>query len=246
VATWGMLFRKLAVILSLALLVSLQRQPVLSLGAGSANRSAAVPVYRPVNAACGTILFSDDFNDGNASGWTPYFDGTWYVENNEYVVSIGGGADLRGISLAGDTAWTDYVFEVDLKADVGASKIILFRYSGENNYYSVGVIGLELYDYYKVNLVRVEDGVGTTVLNNDYPHDNAIWHHVWTLVQGSHIVASVDGDPLIDYNDAGSSITHGEIGLQGFTGSIAEDNIVRFDNVIVRGLCSIYVPVIAR
>ncbi len=197
---------------------------------------------RSTTNICDATLFSDDFNDGNADGWTPQFDGTWYVDNNQYVVDISGGTDLRGISLAGNTSWTDYVFELDLKAEKGGSKIILFRYIDENYYYSVGIIGLELYDYYKVNLVKVENGVGTTVLDNDYPHDISAWHHVKTLVQGNHITAFVDGDLVIDYTDSGSPITYGKIGVQGYTGSIGEDNQVRFDNVIVRSLCSIYLP----
>jgi hypothetical protein len=195
---------------------------------------------------CGYILFSDDFSDGNADGWTPYFDGTWSVNNYQYVVNIGGGVNLRGISLAANTAWMDYIFDVDLKAEEGASKIILFRYIDENNYYSVGIIGLELYDYYKVNLVKVENGVGTVVVNNDYPHDNSAWHHAKTIVKGNHIVAYVDGDLVIDYTDSGSSITHGQIGLQGFTGSIGENNKVRFDNVMIWQPCTLSLPVIIR
>jgi hypothetical protein len=92
----------------------------------------------------------------------------------------------------------------------------------------------------------VENSVGTVLVNNDYPHDNSAWHHVKTVVRGDRVVAYVDGDLVIDYTDQGSSVTHGRIGLQGFTGSVGEHNRVRFDNVLVRPLCWLYLPIIQR
>jgi len=194
----------------------------------------------------GTVLFSDDFSDGNADGWTPFFDGSWFVEDNKYVVDVRGGENLRAISLAGDPTWTDYSFDVDIQAIEGGSKIVLFRYTTEENYYSIGIIAVEFAEYYKVNLVAVKNGVGTTALNIDYPHDNFDLHHLTVIVKGDHITGIVDGDWVIDYVDTGTDVLSGRIGLQGFTGSLGGPNRVAFDNVVVKSLASLYLPVILR
>ncbi len=105
-----------------------------------------------VSNSCGAVLFSDDFNDGNADGWTTRLDGTWYVENFEYVVDMGTGSQLRGESLAGDTSWTDYTFEADVVIENGWGKDFLYHYIDENNYYHTSLI--ENVDF--INLVKVD------------------------------------------------------------------------------------------
>ena len=59
-------------------------------------------------AACGQVLFQDDFNDGNADGWTEY-DCCFGVSSGEYRIS--GGTDPR--TVAGDYAWSDYAIDAD-------------------------------------------------------------------------------------------------------------------------------------
>jgi len=70
----------------------------------------------------GAILFQDDFNDGNADGWTP-MRRVWEVIDGRYVLSQG---ELPGFSYyannyhrgghvythLGDTNWTDYSVEM--------------------------------------------------------------------------------------------------------------------------------------
>jgi len=48
------------------------------------------------------IIFHDNFDDGNADGWTTVGLGTWYVENGEYIVDMGNGNDLEGQTHAGN------------------------------------------------------------------------------------------------------------------------------------------------
>ncbi len=43
-----------------------------------------------------------------------------------------------------------------------------------------------------------------------------------------------------------STVTHGRFGLQGYTGSLGDDNTVRFDNIFVKQLNSVYLPVVLK
>ena len=184
---------------------------------------------------CGSTLFSDDFNDGNADGWTTRLDGTWYVDNFRYVVDMGSGYELRGESLAGDTTWTDYTYEADVVIEDGYGKDFLYRYIDENNFYSTSII--ETYDF--INIVKVENGIASTLKMIEFPQDEYEWYHVVIKVEGNQISVYVNGDPAISYDDTGSSLIHGKIGFQGYTAQVGVLK-ARFDNVLVRDLCSDY------
>jgi hypothetical protein len=57
------------------------------------------------------------------------------VENGEYVVDMGEGQNLDSASVAGDSKWTDYIFEVDIKGERGVDKHIYARYIDADNQY---------------------------------------------------------------------------------------------------------------
>ena len=224
----------------IAILISVMGMPNHLAQPGESKLSDVSPVGNSDNRTA-SVLFSDDFNDGNADGWTTSGDGTWFVEHHQYVVDMGDGFNRRGISVAGDTGWSDYVYEVDLQAVAGVDKVVLLRYQDDNNFYMMNIVGV----YNFANLVRVENGVATTLVTVDYPHNNAEWHHVETIAHGNHVVAYVDGDLVINYIDSGSALTHGRVGLQGWTGEQGLD-VVQFDNVVVRQLCLVYLPLVVR
>jgi hypothetical protein len=49
---------------------------------------------------------------------------------------------------------------------------------------------------------------------------------------GTRIRVCINNVELINYNDKGTSLTYGKIGLLGHTGSTGKDK-VRYDNVVV-------------
>jgi hypothetical protein len=64
--------------------------------------------------APGTVLLSDNFNDGNFDGWlvSPLGNGIgWSVVNSALTYNGGGHTQL----YRGDTGWTDYTFEVSVR-----------------------------------------------------------------------------------------------------------------------------------
>ncbi len=179
------------------------------------------------------LLFRDDFNDGNADGWTTTMSGTWTVVNGEYIVDMGQGQSLVGYSWAGDPNWADYVLQLDVYADQGADKSILFRNIDENGYW--------------INLVGNPGNHLMLGLNDDYtmvyyPNYEGIWYHITISALGPHIRVYVNNGLLIDQI---SEILPGGIGLMGWTGAFGVDRI-RFDNVEVRAIKPLYLPLITN
>jgi hypothetical protein len=208
----------------------------------SGSRQSYVSLASSNGSSCGSTLFNDDFSDGNADGWTTSGEGTWYVVNNYYVVDMGFGSEIMGESVAGDLAWKDYIFELDLYAEMGVDKGFRFRYVDENNYYAMDIVGS---GYNFVNLVKVEAGVSDTLAYIPYESNAPEWHHAKVIVRGKRYTGFVGEDLVFDYTDDFSTITHGKIGLQGWTGAYAWDK-VRFDNIVVQQLCQGFLPSVIR
>ena len=171
-----------------------------------------------------TVLFSDDFNDGNADGWITDGLGTWYVENGEYVVDMGSGVNLKGEALAGDLNWTDYIYEVDVKADQGVDKGIIFHCT-ETCSYGVDIVSAPY------NVVHLGNN-GVNLVTVAFPNSSGVWYHVKIELVGANIKVYVDDQLLIDYTGV---ITHGRIGVAGWTGAVGLD-IVRFDNLMITSI----------
>lgn len=87
-----------------------------------------------VEEGAAPVLFLDDFENANASkwslnggSWSPVTDGA----TTAYRQSAGGASELA----AGDTAWTDYVYESDIKLLSGAGAMMDFRYQDSQHFY---------------------------------------------------------------------------------------------------------------
>jgi len=184
------------------------------------------------------LLFQDDFNDGDADGWTTYGLGTWSVINGEYVVDMGSGNSLLGYALAGNMDWTDYIFEADVNSIQGENKAICFRCNNANSYF-VNIVGNPY------NLLLLGRGVDLFVTLY-YPNTSGYWYHVKVILMGANISVYVNDQMLINYTDSNTNwLKQGGIGVNGWTGAGTVDN-VRFDNVIVRAIKPIHLPLITN
>jgi hypothetical protein len=180
------------------------------------------------------ILFQDDFNDGNADGWTTAGDWNWYVDNGEYVVEQGSGTTQGSFSLAGELDWTNYIFEVDVKGETAIDKIVLARYTDDTNNYGVNLRS----GFNDISLDRAY----TPVASASFENTNEVWYHFKIILVGPRIWVYVNDILSIDYTDHNPPpITHGKIGLKGWNGST-----VRFDNIVVRGLTNQYLPLVSK
>lgn len=178
------------------------------------------------------LLFYDNFDDGNADGWTTSGVGTWYVENNEYVIDMDGFWGYEGLSVAGDADWTNYVLDIDMMGEQMYDKLINFRYHDVDTRYEVNL--RSSFDDIWVGRVY-GNGIGEY-----FPNVNNTWYHVTIFSIDERILVLVGGVLVLDwFDDSENYIPHGKIGLRGWNGAK-----VRYDNVLVQKIIAISGPTI--
>jgi len=196
--------------------------------------------------------FSDDFNDGNYNGWTivdmPGAGG------GPSLWSVSGGAlrqasNINGASgqawpgtyaWGGDTAWTDYTIDLDMRSTDNDGIGVMFRYSDANNYYR--------FHWHSQNRDvdtllnpgtqrRVLDvcvgGVWTVLASDNVPYASGQWYNIEIQCTGSYITVSVDGVRVFAVLD--TSVDNGAVALYSWGN---QDSY--FDNVWVHNM---YTPV---
>ena len=103
-----------------------------------------------------SILFQDNFNDGNADDWFTVGPSSYSVEGNRYHFS-GGGAVNDATSYRGENgevmSTADYCARTDVDIDVGTLGGLMVRYSEEGLYNMMLVLNnssqsLNLYRWY--------------------------------------------------------------------------------------------------
>lgn len=167
------------------------------------------------------LPFEDNFDDGNAEGWTTYA-GVWQVEGGAYTVSKGEGFK----AMADGTNFRNFTYEVDVtlndavdRANAGA----MFRVSnptvGNDNYqgYYAGISARG-----EVELGRA-DYNWTTLATKSYPISLNKVYKLKIVADGPNIDVYVDGNLLISAKD--SVFTEGAIGLRTYRAQATFDNV---------------------
>lgn len=183
-----------------------------------------------------TLPFTDDFNDGNANGWS-FIDETptasnWSVTGNKLrqnnriqsVLAIEESYHLGSYAyLFAGTSLTDYDFQVTAQMlgsgfqdDVG----VLFRYKDPLNYYRLTLNAR----YAFARLEKQVNGVFSPLATNSRGYVPGLNSVIRVVVRGTRIAVSVDGDDIFSVED--SSHANGSIGL--YTQELAD-----FDDVSV-------------
>jgi hypothetical protein len=165
-----------------------------------------------------TVLYQDDFNDGDAAGWTEY-DGSFSVSNGVYVIeSTSWGDDAR--SVVGDASWFDYVIEVDFNsADSRAA--VLFRIvdidsgTDEGHYYQFHVFP-ESCGFCEMSN---SGGFCNRLDDKDYTTTAGEWHHIAIFVRGSTAKAYMDNNHVISFSELGE-YSGGGVGLKSINGLV--------------------------
>lgn len=195
-----------------------------------ASQPTSITSASPNRAPSSSPWFFDDFNDGNADGWELIGTGTWSVVNNEFVIEMGEGIELQGMAMAGDPAWDNFVYEVDIRGEAGVDKMLMARYVDAENWYALNLRSAPFND---LTLSREEAGNHTILASVPFENEVGVWYHlIWGFDQ-RQIQVYMDETLLIDYEDCGSELTNGRIGLLGHTGSWGVDRVA-YNNVLVR------------
>lgn len=158
-------------------------------------------------------LFSDNFNDGSADGWTSV-QGNWSVQSNQYVNTA------YGLSTAGDSDWTDYYIEVNVRPEFETYTCVIGRVQDTNNFYQLEVH--EPND--ELGLWKNVNGSWSQIASYSTAIDMNTWYLLKLQMEGSTIKGFLDGVERISIVD--TTFSAGKIALRS-------GNDSRFDDVRV-------------
>ncbi|MFK7694330.1 right-handed parallel beta-helix repeat-containing protein [Paenibacillus sp. HJGM_3] len=168
-------------------------------------------------------LFSDDFEDGNSTGWTTG-SGAWSVVTDGTKVYKQTSSSSGGEALvyAGNAAWTNYAVKADIKLynnNTSAGSGILARYVDNNNYYM-----FRLHQSGKVQLYKKAAGTYTLLGDADQAVTAGSTYTLKLELNGSALTGYVNGAAKISLTD--TSFSGGQIGARSYSQTIAIDNVV--------------------
>ncbi|PWW02398.1 PelA/Pel-15E family pectate lyase [Paenibacillus cellulosilyticus] len=189
--------------------------------AGTSGNSSEV---NATPTASSTTLFSDNFEDGNTTGWTSTR-GTWALTTS----AISGTYSLNqtdtvneGRISAGTSTWGNYSVSADINvSNYNSARVMLCgRFTDANNYYAVS-----LYNGVTLEIRKKVSGTSTTLVSKSLTVATGTNHNVKLEMSGSTLNAYVDGTLQLTTTD--STFTTGVIGL------ITQGSAAKFDNFVV-------------
>jgi pectate lyase len=190
--------------------------------AGTAAAAFALVLSMSTVAQAAT-LFSDNFEDGNTSGWSQS-GGSWtVVSDGSQVVQQGNIASELARFFAGDNAWTNYSLQARVKPvsfDGSARYVgISARTSGATKFYRLALINTNRAELQAVNgsSVTVIGGVSRTI-------STGTWYTLRIDVSGSAISGFVDGAQIA--SGTNTMEDNGRIALQSFHATARYDDVV--------------------
>lgn len=174
-----------------------------------------------VSAGATAGTWTDNFNDGNADGWTVLADpaSTWTVQDGGYRGEIGGGAE--GIAYVGEDDWQVESIEVKVRSLNADYAVIIWRFKDKDNFdaWWLYAPGKTLEAWPKVGVY--EGAARTTVA---VPFDAAKEATVKVVLKGNTFDAYFDGALVGSYdNDA---LSGGKVGLLVWNGNAVFDDVV--------------------
>ncbi|WP_405105434.1 family 16 glycoside hydrolase [Paenibacillus sp. FSL K6-1217] len=181
----------------------------------------------PIDANPNSVRFTDNFEDGNTTGWTAAT-GTWSVTTDGSTKAlIQTKGNTTALITAGDS-WQDIAMEAKVKVPIAnANAGILFRVQDANNYY---MYRINVNDK-KLELFKAVGGTLTPVSSTLFADAAAgQWYTLKAVIKGNRILGFVDGQLKLEWTNPQTELTAGKIGFR-----TTSQNAV-FDNVRVTGI----------
>lgn len=192
----------------------------------AATTVAAGPVSPALTAAqaapAAAPLFSDDFEDGNANGWT-HSGGQWSIGTDGTRVYRQRSTSSNARSSAGDRAWTDYAVAAEVKPvaiSAGRSAVgVLARVQSDGGHYF-----LALRPGGTVELGKVAGGRSTLLASAPIAVTTGTWYAMRLTVEGNTLTG-LAGTTTVSATD--SQFAAGRVGV------VAAYAAGSFDSVVV-------------
>ncbi|MFI5915931.1 polysaccharide lyase family 1 protein [Dactylosporangium sp. NPDC051541] len=185
--------------------------------AGLATGAAVAVVVALASAASAATLFSDDFNDGNANGWSTS-GGSWSAGSGAYAQSS---SSASAKALAGSTTWSTTTVTARVTASTfggSASRGIgvAARAQSSSNFYALVLTA---------NAVQIRKGATTTLASAPFSAATGTAYTLSLAANGSALTGSVNGTQVVAATD--TSYSTGRVGL------LANYVAGAFDDVVV-------------
>ncbi|MEU4623485.1 right-handed parallel beta-helix repeat-containing protein [Actinoplanes sp. NPDC023801] len=188
------------------------------MGAGVAAATLLLGMMTGAHAA---TLLSDDFEDGNASGWSTN-GGSWSVATDGSRVYRQGGTSSDARAVTGTASWTDYAVQARVKPTAfnGSNRFaaVLARVQSSTSYYY-----LALRSNNTVELKRLDGGSSATLDTASVAVAAGTWYTLKLEVSGSTLRGYVNGALLTEATDTRWS--SGRIGVATFYTSANFDDV---------------------
>jgi pectate lyase len=174
------------------------------------------------STAFAATLFSDNFDDGNATGWSKS-GGSWTVvtDGSPAYRQTSTGADAK--AQAGTTTWTDYATQARVRPlafnGSGRYAAVLSRAQNMTNFYFLG-----LSNSGSVILGKRVGGGPTTLASAPLAVTIGTWYTLRLEAFGTNLRGFVDGVPVVSASD--SSLAAGRVGFATYFASASFDDLV--------------------
>ena len=167
-------------------------------------------------------LFSDNFEDGNANGWTRS-SGTWSVATDGSLVFRQTGTSADSRVRAGTSSWTDYAVQARVKATAfnGADRYVglIARAQNSNHYYY-----LALQNGNRLLLAKRVGDASTTLASKSFTFTTGTFYTLRIEAQGAALRGFVNGTLQLSTTD--SEFSSGAIGGATYFASGAFDDFI--------------------
>lgn len=178
-------------------------------------------------------LFSEDFDDGIADGFTPVGPG-WLVADGVYQCETSG-FEIYSSSIFGDPTWADYSVSFAIRSTDSVNHLLRFRVVDFEDYY---VVNLRSAPWNDVQLARVMNTQHTVIGVAPVPLANGTWHQVTVVAAGFHFDVLLDGVPILSVADpeAPARLMFGQCAVVSYSGGVVEHQLVEYDDIVVEEL----------
>lgn len=140
-----------------------------------------------------SIVWSDDFEDGNLDGWDIFYQGNFVAENG--ALSSKGEGDIYHLSTVLSGTWS---FDLYLISDYGLTHEVQFT-EGGTNYQMISVQNLPNTQIWISTQIDPEDARATTI---DLGEILTGWHHFDITRESSGLIkVYLDGQYLLEHSD---------------------------------------------
>lgn len=177
-------------------------------------------------AAAAATVFTDDFEDGNSTGWTSS-GGSWSVATDGTRVLRQSGTSSDARARTGASTWTNYTVTARVKPTAynGSNRFtaVLARAQSNTSYYY-----LALRSNQTVELKKLVGGSSTTLASAAVTVATGAWHTLSLSVSGTSLTGKVNGTTTLTATD--SQFASGGIGVATFYAAASFDDVTVFDS----------------